>query len=286
MLGIMKKLRLISKDQKLIAIMDSHTLYFLHTNQYSETTKKAFIRLFKLYDAFICVGPIQFELLSGFLIDNKKVKIYQTFNGVSANRFDELIQIVPNLEKLNIVTIGAIPNQNRIHYKGIDLMLAAFSIVKPHFPNLTFTIVGDYDSDLTENLLEQFCPKHKQDVFFVGQSDDLGHYLKDASLYLHTARGEAWGISVTEAMAAGVTPIVSEWTGSKEAVGKVSTNLIVPLNANLIAEKINWYLNLSLSKKQELSKNCKQISSFYTENNAIENFKKIFNKAYNDLNQK
>jgi glycosyltransferase involved in cell wall biosynthesis len=286
MLGFMKKMGLISKKQKLIALMASHTLYFLHTNQYSVSTKKAFLHLFKLYDAFICIGPVQFELLSNFIGDNKKIKIYQTFNGVSEKRFKELIRIRTDLSKMNIITIGAITNQNRVHYKGIDLMLEAFAIVKNSVPGLTFTIIGQYDPIIMKKLMEEKCPAFKNDVILVGQHNDPGEYLKNSCLYLHTARGEAWGISVVEAMAAGVPPVVSEWTGSKEAVGKVTNELIVPLEVNLISEKIKWYLNLSLSEKERLSKKCKEISELYTENKAIESFKYIFNKACTELNQK
>lgn len=282
MLGIMKRFGLISKKQKLIAIMGSHTLYFLHTNQYPATTKQSFIKLFRLYDAFICEGPLQYEMLNNFLGSNSGVKTYQIFNGSPAARFNRLIQIKPNLEKLNIVTIGAIPNQNRIHYKGLDLMLAAFALVKPNYPSLTFTVVGGYDKVLVEKLLNEHCPAYKNDVLFTGQSNDLGISLMDACLYLHTARGEAWGISVTEAMTAGVPPIVSDWTGSKEAVQKVSEELIVPLDVKLIAEKMNWYLGLSLSQKQSLSDKCKDVSQFYTEQNAVACFKEVFYKACND----
>lgn len=282
MLGIMKKIGLISKKQKLIALMGSHTLYFLHTNQYRSSTKKAFIKLFQIYDAFICEGPVQYELLLNYIQDNSKTKIYQIFNGSPAVRFNKLILIKPNLEKLNMVTIGAIPNKNRTYYKGIDLMLSAFNKVKIHYPELTFTIVGDYDDFLISELISNYCPNYRNDIFLTGQSKDLSIYLKNACLYIHTARGEAWGISVTEAMAAGVVPIVSDWTGSKEAVKKVSEELIVPLDEKKIAEKIKWYLDLKNIDKHNLSIKCKEISKFYVEENAIKNFKETFYKAYNE----
>lgn len=286
MLGLMKKLGLISRRQKLFAIMGSHTLYFLHTNQYAASTKKAFLKLFRMYDAFICEGPVQYALLTGFLGPASNVKVYQVFNGSPASRFDRLIQQEPDLEKMNMVTIGAIPNQNRVHYKGIDLMLAAFSDVKKELPALTFTIVGEYDQSLVNKLLETYCPAYKNDVIFTGQSNDLAANLRDASLYLHTARGEAWGISVTEAMAAGVTPVVSEWTGSKEAVAKVSEALIVPLDTAAIAEKIRWYFGLPIEKKKELSEKSKEVSTFYIEENAISFFKDTFEKAWHETTEK
>lgn len=279
MLGLMKKLGLMSKRQKLFAIMGSHTLYFLYTNQYQETTKKAFIKLFNTYDAFICEGPLQYEILKTFIDSKSNIKIYKTFNGSPAWRFNKLIKIEPKLDKLNIVTIGDIPNKNRLYYKGIDLMLEAFSKVKPYFPELTFTIVGDYDPVLMNNVLNEKCPDFINDVILTGQSNDLSICLSEACLYLHTARGEAWGISVTEAMTAGVVPIVSEWTGSKEAVEQVSLDLVVPLDTAMIFEKMLWYLNLSIHQKKVISDKCKKVASFYTEERALENFKKIFDKA-------
>src|ERR1700756_4425796 len=225
MLGLMKKLGLISANQKLIAIMGSHTLYFLYTNQYKPSTKKAFIKLFNLYDAFICEGDLQVNILNILLGNTHTKKIYKIFNGNPAIRFDKLLKIEPDFEKLNILTIGAIPNKERVFYKGVDLMLSAFETLKLNikYKNVTFTIVGEYDKNMVAELLNTYCPKSKESVIFLGQSEDLSIQLKEADLYLHIARGEAWGISVTEAMLAGIPPIVSELTGSKEVVNKVSS---------------------------------------------------------------
>jgi glycosyltransferase involved in cell wall biosynthesis len=286
MLGLMRRLRLMSRRQKLIAMMGSHTLYYLHTGMYSGRTTRAFIRLFKQYDAFICEGPIQTELLKGFLKDKPGIKIYQIFNGSPAARFNKLIEASPALDSMNMLTIAAVPTQGRMFYKGIDLMLEAFNKVKPALPQLTFTIVGECDGELMDQLLDEKCPQYKKDVLFTGQSSDLSVELKTASLYLHTARGEAWGISVTEAMAAAVPAIVSEWTGSKEVVSKVLPGLVVPLDANAIAEKIVWYYKLDAAARTKLSEKSREVAMFYREENAIENFRQTFEKACAETTEK
>jgi glycosyltransferase involved in cell wall biosynthesis len=282
MLGLMKLFGLLSKKQKLIGIMGSHTLYFLHSNRYKPSTKKAFIKLFNKYDAFICEGPLQYEMLSNMLGKNSDVRLYKIFNGSPVQRFSKLIQVEPQLTSMNIITIGAMPNNDRIYYKGFDLMLEAFSIVKKYYPALTFTVVGEYDHDLMTTLTNKYCPDFKADIIFTGQISDLTSQLNNASLYLHTARGEAWGISVTEAMSAGIPPIVSDWTGSKEAVEKISEKLVVPLQASLISDRVIWYLGLSVAEKKILSEKAREVSRFYTEENAIAHFKKTFEKAYID----
>jgi glycosyltransferase involved in cell wall biosynthesis len=120
-------------------------------------------------------------------------------------------------------------------------------------------------------------------IDFVGKSDNLTKYLSKSSLYLHCARGEAFGISVIEAMAAGVPPIVSEWTGAKEVVSQVSDMLIVPLDQDIILQRVKWYFNLPLEKKIELSDKCRKISREYTQENAVANFQNTIKHIAQDF---
>jgi glycosyltransferase involved in cell wall biosynthesis len=274
-LVLMKKLRLISKDQKIVSILGTHTLYFLHTKRYNFLTTWFLKFIFNSYDAIICEGSMQKDLLDIYIKSNN-VKIFDTFNGNPTVRFDELYNNNPTLSEKNILTIAGMPNEERMYYKGIDLMIAAFAKSLDTISNLTYTIVGDYDIELLDQIFEKYPIVVRSKIIFVGKDYDLLKYIKQSSLYLHTARGEAWGVSVTEAMLGGLPTIVSEWTGSKDIVEKVDNSYILPLDSDLISNKIIEYFNLPLNEKITLSNKFKKESSKLTEANAVENFKKMF----------
>jgi glycosyltransferase involved in cell wall biosynthesis len=79
-------------------------------------------------------------------------------------------------------------------------------------------------------------------------------------VYLHPARFESFGLSVVEAMAAGLIPIVTEMTGSKDLVKKVDSSLIVPVDVNAISAKIVEVLSMDIKEKEALSRRAKQVA--------------------------
>ena len=71
------------KNKKLIGLMATHTAYFIKKKKYSKLTCKAFIETYKQYDSFICIGDIQYNLMSE-LLENTNVRIYKIFNGLNS----------------------------------------------------------------------------------------------------------------------------------------------------------------------------------------------------------
>lgn len=275
MIGIMKILGLLRKNQKLIVLLDDETLYFLFSKFYSKNTSKAFIYLLKKFDAIICMGDMN-TMLAKKVLGNFCPPVYTSYNGINDERLEQLMISQPKLKTKNIIFIGNVLSGWRSLYKGIDLLLQVFDKISKSHPDASLKIVGYTDKEYLNKLINKYVPESINKVELFGHTNDLEIPLSECSLYLHPARGEAWGISVTEAMAAGVIPIVSEWTGSKEVVQKVSENLITSLNIDDITARVNWYFNLEEKKKAELSAKCKSVACFYSETNAINNFKKIF----------
>jgi glycosyltransferase involved in cell wall biosynthesis len=136
-------------------------------------------------------------------------------------------------------------------------------------------------------LLEAYCPNTSNSIQLTGDIDNIGDYLSKSGLYLHLSRGEAWGISVTEAMLAGVIPIVSDCTGSMEVVRQVDARLITQLEIKEIVSRIKWFFSLDIVEKQHLSQKCRNIvMENYTEDKAIACFQKTFYDMYNEASTK
>jgi glycosyltransferase involved in cell wall biosynthesis len=279
---IMKSLRLISKKQKIVAHMGSHTLYFLYVHRFSRLTEFMHIQALKRYDAIICEGKMA-ETLVKELLGGKTPKLYTIINGIPDNHFPSKTNITSPLTNKNILFIGQGPGESRSWYKGLDLMISTFSIAREIDPELTFTIVGYWDEQLVANMLKPCSSETREAIRFVGETSSLAGYINESSLYLHTARGEAYGLTILIAMAYGIPPLISEWTGAKEIVEKVNPELIAPLNPNVIAQRIIWYFNLSLDEKRSLSQKCIEISRTYTEERALNCFKEKFMQMEKDF---
>jgi glycosyltransferase involved in cell wall biosynthesis len=265
---IMKIFHLINRKQKIVAHMGSHTLYFIYAHRFSKFTEWLHIQALKRYDALICEGVMAEELVRKIL-GKKTPKIYTVFMGIPKEHYPTEKSFTTNLDGKNILFIGNGPNKNRMWYKGLDLMISSFQLVKEQNTELTLTIVGDWEEDVKQELLNSCNNKTRAAINFCGSTTDLGKFTKNASLYIHCARGEAFGITILIAMAAGIPSFVSEWTGAKEVVEKVDSKLIVPIDEKIIAEKILWYFNLPLENKKQLSDKCREVVKGYTEENAI-----------------
>lgn len=279
---IMKMLGLIRRDQKIVAHMGSHTLYFIYAHRFSKITEWMHIQALRRYDALICEGKMA-EELANKILKGKGPKLYTVFNGIPDEHYPKQDGITKNLEGKNILFMGHGPGENRLWYKGLDLMLKSFEMAFAQDSELTFTIVGNWDSELKEKLISSMSEQAGKAVIFVGEVKDLTPYTRSASLYLHCARGEAYGITILIAMASGIPSIVSEWTGAKELVENIDKRFILPLQEDRIAQTINWYFSLDLKQREDLSRKSIDVIKVYTEENAITNYKNVFSVLLNDF---
>ncbi len=280
--GLQKWLRLLKPKQKTIALLDNETLYFIDSGFYSGKTRKSLISLISSYDGIISAGKMEADMAKKYAGPNTIVK--QIFNGINDNRLSNLLNIQPQLSGYNIVFIGNIGAGWRSWYKGVDLLLASFEIAWKQNNLFKLQLIGTWDINYFNEQVEKFAPESKFSIECVGYTDQLDVYLKNASLYLHPARGEAWGISVTEAMAAGVMPLVSIHTGSQEVVAVVDTTYILDLDKNLISKKIIDHFELSFEARKSQSEKCKEIAANYSETKSIASFKMAFQEMTKELN--
>jgi glycosyltransferase involved in cell wall biosynthesis len=96
-----------------------------------------------------------------------------------------------------------------------------------------------------------------------------------ASIYLHLGRGDAFPLSVEEAMLAGLPAIVSDQTGSKELVEAIGKNFVVPMQQEKIVKAVTDYFSSSYKRKIFLSKKAISASQKFSLKSEA-----IFNKKF------
>lgn len=273
-----RKLGLLNPKVKIYAHMGSHTLFFMYNKKYNHYNNIFYKYLLKAYDGFLCEGKMASDLIDQ-LVTNHKIKKEVTFLGPLDDKIKKLNDVNPDFNSFNIVTIADGSSEFRVYYKGLDIMLRAFAILKKQFSSLKFYIVGHWDETTQNRLIKETeNEEYKEDIIFIGRTENIYKYFSLASLYLHISRGDAFPTSTIEAMNAGLPVILSEWTGTKEIIESKFPELISSLNHEDVVEKIKWYFSLNTEHKITLSNNIRDCSKMYNEKSAIDHYKVAFEK--------
>jgi len=115
-------------------------------------------------------------------------------------------------DKFNILFLGRLDPRN-----GLETLLRSFSILKKRKVNARLIIAGDGPfRPHFEKSVEAQC---KQDVHFVGQIyQERPDYLASADVLCYPAQLASFGITLLEAMAAGLPVVASDINGFKDLV--------------------------------------------------------------------
>jgi glycosyltransferase involved in cell wall biosynthesis len=252
-----------------VAIMGDDTLYFLKTGRFSPRASAAIRRALTSYDALLCVGEMNTSIAHELL----PTKVFTVHPVWESSAHLAAGASGPRLDDESLVFVGHGPSARRGWYKGVDLLLEAFARVLDERPSARLAIAGVWDTSYVDTLTVP------AGASFVGPVDDVSTFMASASLYVHLGRGEAFGMSILEAMAAGVPCIVSEWTGAAEAVRQVDARLVVPLDAAVAADRIGWYLGLSPEEKRRLSVRTREVAATYSDDRALTEFREALVSA-------
>ncbi|MFC7081416.1 glycosyltransferase family 4 protein [Halorussus caseinilyticus] len=160
---------------------------------------------------------------------------------------DRLDEATPDLGANRAITVC----EARDH-KGVDLLVEAWPAVRGRVPDATLHVVGTGHPDEYEST---------PGVTVHGYVEDLTAELAASSLYVHPARVDAFGVSVTEAMRAGVVPLVTETTGSFPVVGDIADDLVVEPNPAALAAGISGYFEREVVARERLSARARDLAA-------------------------
>ena len=276
---LMRSLGRLRPQQTLVALLDNELLYFLASERYGRMTGRVLLAALRRYDAVICVGSMQTELARQLLGGQGKGPLILTVpSALSLERWSAYSRLRPHLTSHRVLFIANGPSGWRGWYKGIDVLFRVMECLVGRCADVRLALVGEWDVPYLKGVLgsRRDLP---QWLDFVGPQADLTAALTDAALYVHLGRGEAFGISVLEAMAAGLPAVVSSLTGAREAVAAVDSRLVVPLEVDRVADTISWYLNDPLSLRQQLSERARAAAAPYQEARATALFRAAVQQA-------
>ena len=144
------------------------------------------------------------------------------------------MKITADLSSKNICFLGTYSAR-----KGVERLVSAFKRVRLEYPNSKLYLIG-------------MIPKKfaGPGIVLTGRVSRPEVYMKKCAIYVHPALYEPFGVTVVEAILAGLVPVVTKTTGASQYV---DSWLVVEGSVESIAEKILEIFQLPPSKLREIS---------------------------------
>jgi len=217
-------------------------------------------------DGILTISEFVSEYISAFTGDISRRTVYPYIQP----DFESQLEVV-NSEVLGTHAITVCEARD---HKGVDMLVEAWPGVRDVHPQATLGIIGDGH------------PSEYQEVPGVsvhGFVDDLAAEYERADLYVHPARADAFGVTVLEAMRAGTPPLVTNMTGSRGVVSKISTDLVVDPTVMDLAVGVSAYFELDEESRSRLSERATELSGKFTSKQQREHFAESYDDLLNNI---
>lgn len=125
--------------------------------------------------------------------------------------------------------------------KGLDLLCNAFLLAAEEFPDVCLVIAGPDKNQYARALKERTSAAVLRGrIIFTGflEGEDKRAALSEAELFAHPSLDENFGMSIVEAMAAGLPILVSDGVDIHPEIRDAGAGLVVPLDASAVAGAI------------------------------------------------
>ncbi|MEL7647942.1 MAG: glycosyltransferase family 4 protein [Sedimentibacter sp.] len=163
------------------------------------------------------------SLINYYKINDSKIKVI--YNGVDLKKFLAKLQRRSSFELIELTYIGRL-----IKNKGVQIILQGLSLLPDDSP-FHFNIVGDGPYRLE---LEQLTKKYKlcKKVKFWGTQREVSKILLKSDVFVHVPIWEeGFGITVVEAMAAGLVTVCSRSGALQELIENGENGFLVNKNS-------------------------------------------------------
>ena len=247
-----------------------------HDDISSKSKKEIFFyRLLKYFvNHYVAVSNyVKGSMVRAYKIPEAKINVI--YNGIDLNKFKR--KVLKNEKTFKICYVGRLVPQ-----KGVDLLIKAFDIYWRDcllaIADVKLVIVGDGPEKCK---LESLVRNMGLDgaVEFTGYRRDISELLQQADLFVYPSLyEEAFGISVVEAMAVGVPPIVFKKGGLMEVVNNELNGFLTAdtTEASLSEEIKKAYRLFQENKLEEYSKSAITKAQCFSINNTVNNLRNYY----------
>jgi glycosyltransferase involved in cell wall biosynthesis len=193
------------------------------------------------------------------VIESSKITVVH--NGIDTGRFAK-----PSGAPTDSLLVGTVGHLASI--KGHDVFVRAAALIAARRPEVRFFVIGEDKSPqmgyrkFLESLVAELGLNGS--VAMPGWQDDIPRLLSSLTLFVSAARSEPFGLSIVEAMAAGLPVVASASEGASEIIEDGVTGKLVPVDdAESLAKAINDLLNDPLERSR-LGRNAQQAAQRYS----------------------
>lgn len=231
-----------------------------------------------LYERKIVLGPLKMNRTIAIAISKNTFNyVHQNLpkilerkllpNAIDCERFYKEVQT--KTETRLVMTGSLVPNKDQ------GLAIRVVEALNKRSIRVHLDLLGDGDNKLSLQQLTRELGLESQ-VTFHGNVNHPEKILAEASIYLHTAISESFGLVLLEAMAAGLPVVCTNGGGNKDLIIENENGFLVEeRSADLLADKIECLVK-NEKRRLEIGKNAQKFSAKFDISNYVESLIEIY----------
>jgi glycosyltransferase involved in cell wall biosynthesis len=188
---------------------------------------------------------------------------------IQPDKYEALGSLTPSLENNIAVTVG-----RPWSYKGVDILVEAWPIVREAFPEAELHIVGGGHPEQ----YDQTAGVHRR-----GYVEELSDAFEPASLFVQPSRFDTFPVSTLEAMRAGVVPLVTQTTGTRSEAREIDSSLVVTADKQALAAGVRHYFERDIDDRRRLSEAARNRGSTFDPDSRKAAFRDAFRNVLKAL---
>jgi glycosyltransferase involved in cell wall biosynthesis len=220
---------------------------------FSPYWRRRFENILDSFDGIISVSRMMYDLLP------KKARLHARV--VHPSFESGYFGVEPEPGSQGIAYIGALDER-----KGVDLSIEAFVKARKSVPDARLVLIGKGP------MAEKYAGT--EGVEFPGFVPDPGEWLRRCSLFIHMSRFDPYPVSVLEGMAAGLVPVVSDMTGTKELLEGIDPGLVAKDVPSAAAKLVALLKDPDTTRS--LSMECRQAVRGWDKERSLRDFRAAF----------